>query len=103
MTHYVPFIRRVIAHYLPEKRDDDGALEQILFSLKNPESSLFGSIEAAPERYFLCELRQEVLRLTRGCELRDVGGTGDYECGPGTADGGRQAGGLVRNHALWCE
>lgn len=70
VTHHVPFIRRVIAHYFPEKRDDDAVLEQILVSLKNPESSLFGSIEAAPERYFLCELRQEVLRLTRdtSCE-----------------------------------
>ena len=23
VIHYVPFIRRVIAHYFPEKRDDD--------------------------------------------------------------------------------
>jgi len=64
VTHYVPFIRRVIAHYFPEKRDDDGALERILVTLKKPESSLFGSIEEAPERDFLCALRQEVLRLT---------------------------------------
>jgi hypothetical protein len=36
-------------------------VERILTTLKRPESSLFSAMEAAPERWFLAELRQRAL------------------------------------------
>jgi hypothetical protein len=58
IAQYVPVIRRFLTHYAPEH---PGLFEGVLTSLRKPESSLFQSIEPAPERWFVAELRQAVL------------------------------------------
>jgi hypothetical protein len=58
ITQYVPAIRRILTHYAPGRPD---ALNSALLSLRKPESSLFQSMEPAPERWFVAELRQAVL------------------------------------------
>jgi hypothetical protein len=57
-AHYVPVIRKLLAHYGGASAP---AVEPILEKLKRPESSLFASLEPAPERWFVAELRQKVL------------------------------------------
>jgi hypothetical protein len=55
LTNYVPLIRKFLAHY------GGGELEPVLKALRDPQSSMFQSLEPAPERWFLAELRQKVL------------------------------------------
>jgi hypothetical protein len=55
IANYVPAIHRVIAHY------GQGDVDTILLRLRDPKSSLFQSMEPAPERWFVAELRQQVL------------------------------------------
>ncbi|MDR3700562.1 MAG: hypothetical protein P4L56_13045, partial [Candidatus Sulfopaludibacter sp.] len=59
LTNYVPLIRKLLAHY-----GDSGALERVLAAIRKPESSMFQSLEPAPERWFIAELRQRVLAET---------------------------------------
>ena len=59
LTNYVPLIRKLLAHY-----GDSGALERVLLAIRKPESSMFQSLEPAPERWFIAELRQRVLAET---------------------------------------
>ena len=61
LTQYVPAIRRLVAHYAPESTGDAALVERILLALRLPASSLFQSMEPAPERWFIAELRQKVL------------------------------------------
>jgi hypothetical protein len=63
ITEYVPLVRRLLAHYAsPVDGDSDGALlNRVLLALRQPESSVFQSLEPAPERWFAAELRQNVL------------------------------------------
>lgn len=58
IAQYVPAIRRILTHYAPEHPD---LLRSVLASLRKPEAGLFQSIEPAPERWFVAELRQAVL------------------------------------------
>src|SRR5579859_2954622 len=58
ITNYVPVIRQLAAHYFPHS---GAVLEPVLVALRRPESSLFQSLEPAPERWFVAELRQRVL------------------------------------------
>lgn len=58
LSSYVPVIRRLLAHY---GTDDDATVERVLRAVHKPESSLFDTLEPAPERWFLSELRQKVL------------------------------------------
>jgi hypothetical protein len=60
ITEYVPLIRRLLAHYGPAGSDTE-ALNRVLLALRNPESSMFQSLDPAPERWFAAELRQKVL------------------------------------------
>ncbi len=62
LTHYVPVIRTLLAHYFPERAGDAALIDRVLVALRQPESSLFQSLDPAPERAFVCELRQRVLR-----------------------------------------
>jgi hypothetical protein len=55
LSHYVPAIRRIVAHY------GTGDADAILLKLRDPKSSLFASMDPAPERYFVAELRQQAL------------------------------------------
>jgi hypothetical protein len=57
-ANYVPVIRYLMAHYAPGQA---APVETILLNLKRPESSLFSSMEPAPERWFIAELRQKLL------------------------------------------
>jgi hypothetical protein len=59
ITNYVPLIRKLLAHY-----GDSGAVERVLLAMRKPESSMFQSMEPAPERWFIGELRQRVLAET---------------------------------------
>jgi hypothetical protein len=58
VTSYVPVIRKLLAHY---GAGDAAAIDRVLLAGRDPESSLFKSVEPAPERWFVSELRQKVL------------------------------------------
>jgi hypothetical protein len=58
IANYVPVIRKLLAHYAGDRAP---AVEAVLERLHNPESTLFASLEPAPERWFVGELRQQVL------------------------------------------
>ncbi len=64
IANYVPLIRKLLAHY--QGPEDGGVLERVLVDARKPESSLFLSVEPAPERWFIAELRQKVV-----AELKD--------------------------------
>jgi hypothetical protein len=55
IVNYVPLIRKFLEHY------GGGPIEPVLKALRDPQSSMFQSLEPAPERWFLGELRQKVL------------------------------------------
>ena len=61
ISNYVPLIRRLLAHYHPVGDSEGELLERVLLALRKPGSSLFQSLEPAPERWFAAELRQKVL------------------------------------------
>lgn len=60
VTYYIPVIRRILGQYAPGQGDDPKLLERVLLAIRKPESSMFNSIEPAPERWFVAELRQKV-------------------------------------------
>jgi hypothetical protein len=62
LTQYVPVMRGFLAHYFPDRAGDRALIERVLVKLRQPESSLFQSLDPAPERAFVAELRQHVLR-----------------------------------------
>ena len=61
VSRYVPVIRRLLAHYFPTRGGEVGLIDRALEALRRPDSSLFASMEPAPERWFVAELRQRVL------------------------------------------
>lgn len=61
ITCYVPVIRRILGQYAGEQAGDGKLLERVLLVIGKPESSMFHSIEPAPERSFVAELRQKVV------------------------------------------
>ena len=61
IVHYVPAIRQALAHYAPERAQDAALLNQILLSVRQPESFLFQSAEPPEERWFVAQLRQLVV------------------------------------------
>jgi hypothetical protein len=58
VSNYVPVVRKLVRHY---GSDDDALLKRVLVGIRQPESSLFQTLEPVPERWFLAELRQQVL------------------------------------------
>jgi len=54
VSNYTPIIRKLIAHY-------GGDFENALALLCKPESSLFQSLDPAPERWFIAEMRQQIV------------------------------------------
>ncbi|HLY19834.1 MAG TPA: hypothetical protein VKR61_21555 [Bryobacteraceae bacterium] len=62
LKQYLQVIRRLLAHYFPERAGDRELLERVLLDLCRPESGLFASLEPCPERGFVAELRQHALR-----------------------------------------
>ncbi|HVN02984.1 MAG TPA: hypothetical protein VMT86_01135 [Bryobacteraceae bacterium] len=61
LTNYVPVIGGLLAHYFPERNGDRALSERVLRALRQPSSGLFESLDPAPERAFVAELRQRVL------------------------------------------
>jgi hypothetical protein len=61
ISNYVPVLRKLLAHYFPERARNQALLDRLLTAIRKPESSIFGSLEPAPERWFIAELRQAVL------------------------------------------
>jgi hypothetical protein len=61
IASYVPVIRKFLARYQPGGQADNAALERVLVAVHRPESTLFQSLEPAPERWFLAQLRQVVV------------------------------------------
>ena len=61
LAQYVPVIRGLLAHYFPERAGDPTLIERVLAALRQPQSSLFESLDPAPERAFVAALRQRVL------------------------------------------
>ena len=57
VSQYLPVIRKLLAHYAPAGPTP----EDVMVSLRKPESTLFKAIEPVPERWFVAELRQHVL------------------------------------------
>jgi len=62
LTQYVPVISGFLAHYFPDRAADQALIERVLIALHQPACSLFQSLDPAPERAFVAELRQHVLR-----------------------------------------
>jgi hypothetical protein len=58
LTSYVPVIRKLLAQYAS---DDERLMERVLRAVHKPELSIFDTLEPAPERWFIAELRQKVL------------------------------------------
>jgi hypothetical protein len=62
LTQYVPAMRGLVAHYFPERAGDQSLVERVLVKLRQPEGGMFQSLDPVPERAFVAELRQHVLR-----------------------------------------
>src|ERR1017187_6211173 len=58
ISHYVPVIRKALAHYAPERAGDAALLEHILAVIRKPECAIFRSAEPPEERWFVAQLRQ---------------------------------------------
>jgi len=56
LTNYLPVVRQFLKHYFPDRAADQSLLERVL------RTNLFQSLDPAPERTFVAELRQHVLR-----------------------------------------
>jgi len=61
LTQYVPAIGKLLAHYFPDRAGD--ALTETVVTALHGDASLFQSLDPAPERAFVSELRQAVLRV----------------------------------------
>jgi len=61
LAQYVPVIRRLLAHYFPDRAADPALIERVLSALRQTQSGLFESLDPAPERAFVAALRQRVL------------------------------------------
>jgi len=59
--NYVPVIRKLLAHYPAGSSAEPLALERVLLAVRQPASSIFQSLEPAPERWFVAQLRQKVM------------------------------------------
>lgn len=58
ISHYVPVIRKALAHYAPERAGDAALLDHILVSIRQPGSFIFQAIEPPEERWFVAQVRQ---------------------------------------------
>src|SRR5208283_3116557 len=71
VSNYVPVIRNLAAHYGPAPADGAeavGFMERVLVAQRQPGSSLFQSLDPAPERWFVALLRQNVVAELPPCE-----------------------------------
>ncbi|MFN7992464.1 MAG: hypothetical protein U0Q18_02625 [Bryobacteraceae bacterium] len=68
LKEYVPVVRGVLGHYFPDRGGDGALLAGVLKAVRQPDSSLFQSLDPAPERIFVSELRQRILEILRAPE-----------------------------------
>lgn len=61
ITHYVPVVRKTLAHYAPERAGDAALVNRILLTVRKSESFLFHSTEPPEERWFVAQLRQLIV------------------------------------------
>jgi hypothetical protein len=61
LTNYVPAMRRLVAHYFPERENDRALFDRALKAICQPGSSLFQALDPALERAFVADLRQRLL------------------------------------------
>src|ERR1035441_1961114 len=61
ISHYVPVIRKALAHYAPERAGDAALLDHILLTVRQPQSFLFQSTAPPEERWFVAQLRQLIV------------------------------------------
>lgn len=54
VSNYTPVVRKLIAHY-------GGDVDAALALLRKPDSSLFQSMDPAPERWFIAGMRQQIV------------------------------------------
>ena len=66
IANYVPAIRKLLSHYQPATADHAATLARVLAAVREPESSIFQSLEPAPERWFVAQLRQRVVAELAG-------------------------------------
>jgi hypothetical protein len=93
VTSYVPVIRKLLEHYATA---DEALLERVLVAVRRPQSSMFESLEPAPERWFVAELRQKVL-----AELPDP--APEFELDLETAGAAFEPLTMVEKEAAWIE
>lgn len=100
LSNYVPVIRKLVAHYGAGHAGDNGTVEKLLRFLRRPESRLFASLDPAPERWFVAELRQRVL-----VGLAEMSGTAVGEPGLDLETLGKALAPftLVEKQAAWLE
>jgi hypothetical protein len=55
IAQYIPVIRKLLTRY-----DDAALLDTVLVSMRQPGLSMFESIDPAPERWFVAQLRQKI-------------------------------------------
>jgi hypothetical protein len=61
ITSYVPVIGKLLVHYRGGAPVDPAGLERVLVAVHRPDSALFQSMDPAPERWFVAQLRQTVV------------------------------------------
>ena len=61
ISHYVPVVRKALAHYAPERAGDTALLDHILLTVRKPESFVFQSTAPPEERWFVALLRQLIV------------------------------------------
>jgi hypothetical protein len=66
ISHYVPVIRKALAHYAPERAGDAALLNRILVKVREPESGIFQAKEPPEERWFVAQLRQVIVAEVAG-------------------------------------
>ncbi|HEY1242892.1 MAG TPA: hypothetical protein VGF16_20160 [Bryobacteraceae bacterium] len=97
VSHYVPVIRKLAAHYFPDQPLTGSRTEEILVALRQPQSSLFQSLEPAPERWFVAQLRQRVLAAL------SAGGADEAELDLDTLGKAMGPLTLLEKQAVWLE
>jgi hypothetical protein len=70
ISSYVPAIRKLLARYQDNGAADGSTLERVLVSVRQPQSSLFQTLEPAPERWFVAQIRQQILEHLPPAEPR---------------------------------
>jgi hypothetical protein len=72
LKQYAGVMRALLAHYVSTPDRGGPLIKRVLPALAKPESGLFQSLEPAPERWFVAELRQHVLEAVESHGASDT-------------------------------